>query len=162
MKMIPLTRGQFALVDDEDFDWLSKYKWNLNSQGYAMTGIYCPGYAAYKGSIGRQMHRIILNVLPGFEIDHINGNTLDNRRANLRLCNRNQNARNRGVSRNNTSGFKGVTWREDRKRWVATIGFEKRKRTLGYFKDIKQAVEAYKNAEAKLFGDFARRDVIGE
>jgi hypothetical protein len=84
MKKIPLSRGKFAMVDDEDFEWLSGYKWYLSGDLRL-----CPGYAASAGvksiSTSQLMHRAIMNPNSNMEVDHIDGDTLNNQRSNLRV-----------------------------------------------------------------------------
>lgn len=97
-KSIPLTRGKIALFDDEDYEELSKYKWFI-------TKVYA---SRHSGNKTVYMHREIMKTPENMETDHINGDVLDNRRENLRICTRQENARNiRGIS-SNTSGYKGV------------------------------------------------------
>ena len=86
MKEIPLTRGKFALVDDEDYEWLSQWKWYCSTTGYAVRG--CKNRILY-------MHREIAKTKPGMLTDHINRNKLDNRKENLRFCSHRENMKNR-------------------------------------------------------------------
>src|SRR5688572_4947824 len=104
MKEIPLTQGKVALVDDEDYEWLNRWKWTFqeckSGNGYAVR--YSRGRREY-------MHRLVLNAPTGTEIDHVaTGDTLNNQRTNLRVCTRAQNLANRNIGKNNTSGYKGV------------------------------------------------------
>ena len=104
MKKIPLSQGQFSLVDDEDFDILSKFKWYYSkgrNTNYAI--------AANNRKLIR-MHRLIMNPKKGFVIDHINGDGLDNRRENLRICSYSHNSMNSALKKGNKSGIKGVFW----------------------------------------------------
>lgn len=100
------------------------------------------------------MHRVILEAPKGMEVDHINHNTLDNRRENLRLCERFQNNGNRGVGRHNKSGLKGVNF--DRNRWKAEISVKNKTVYLGRFKTKEDAGRAYDVAAINHFGQFAR------
>lgn len=151
MKEIPLTKGRMALVDDEDFEVLSRHKWHYAAAGYAC-------WREYSGQKSKVhfMHRYILNAKPGMTIDHINGNSLDNRKSNLRICSQQQNVWNMKKPRHNTSGYKGVSWDKERKRWAAYIKINKKKIYLGRFMSIKAAKEAYNKAAIKLYGEFAR------
>ncbi|MGJ4857061.1 HNH endonuclease signature motif containing protein [Labrys sp. La1] len=97
---------------------------------------------------------------PAEEVDHINGDKFDNRIANLRACSKSQNQANCGTGRNNTSGFKGVSWHKGRGMWVARIQVEGRPRSLGYHADKKVAAAAYDRAAKELFGAFARTNEI--
>jgi hypothetical protein len=128
---IELTRGYVALVDAQDVEFLQEWKWyaRLNN------GII---YAGSK--IGERytfMHRLILSAAKGLGVDHRNGNGLDNRRSNLRLATNSQNQMNRGLQRNNTSGFKGVSFDRRRGLWMAKIYVERKYHFLGYFSSPK-------------------------
>jgi len=103
-------------------------------------------------------HRVVFNsVVPrGYVVDHINGNTLDNRKANLRLASRHDNARNCKIPIDNKSGFKGVIWRPREKKWYAQISVNKKTIYLGTFDDPHVASEAYQLAAKKYFGEFFR------
>jgi len=120
MKEIPLTKGLVALVDDEDFEALSRFKWHVGgSRGYAMRG-------------GFYMHREILKPANGVHIDHVNGNPLDNRRANLRLATRSENQQNRrGANHDSTSGFRGVYLNRRLGKWYGQVRFQGRNNYLG-------------------------------
>lgn len=148
MKEIQLTQGQVALVDDEDFEKVSKHKWHATRDGntfYAKTNI---------GSKRIFMHRLILNAPTGMDVDHKNKNGIDNSRANIRICSRTQNQANQN-SRGGTSKYKGVCWYSRERRWVSKIGFGGKKILLGYYKDEKEAARAYDIEAQKLYGDFA-------
>ena len=111
MRHILLTQGKKAIVDDEDFEWLSKWKWQYKT---GTNGKYkYPGYASkWKGA---RMHRLIINAPKGIDVDHINGNGLDNRKKNLRLVNKFQQNQNSIKRRDNTSGYRGVNFFKPRK-----------------------------------------------
>lgn len=150
---IPLTRGKVAIVDDEDYDTLKKWKWYCTGDGYARRHEYD---AATKKRRSYAMHRQMMQTPQGMETDHINGNKLDNRRCNLRICTTEQNQWNVGLKVDNTSGFKGVFWRKDRKKWQAMINKRGRRVHLGYFEAPEQAHAAYCNAAKEARGEFAR------
>lgn len=142
MKYIELKHGQQAIVDDEDFELLYKDKWRFNNRY-----IY--------NSRREPMHRLIINAPRGSEVDHINGNSLDNRKVNLRVCDRSQNLANRGKFKNNKSGYKGVCWNKNSKKWMAQIQFKKKLTRLGDFTDILEAAKAYDKKAKELHGEFA-------
>lgn len=152
MKTVPLTQGQVALVDDEDFELVSKHKWYAAKRGYRF-------YAQRR--VNRrivQMHRLLTKAPTGLEVDHINGNTLDNRRSNLRLATRSQNEWNRNKQSNNTSGFKGVIFSEGK--YKARIRVFKKLYFLGSFEEKEKAALAYNNAAKKYHGEFANLNAV--
>lgn len=147
MKRIPLTQGKFTIVDDEDFDYLGRWKWHCNAQGYATRSSRNIG--GKKGVI--YMHRVVNKTKAGFVTDHINRNKLDNRKLNLRTLTRGKNQWNRGLPKNNTSGFLGVKWYRAQKLWEASIKVNYRPIWLGRFKKKSDAIKARKAAELKYF-----------
>lgn len=153
MKEIQLTQGKVAIVDDEDYEWLNQWKWHF-SNGYAQRN------ASIKNKQKRciiKMHRQIMNLLKkdGKQVDHINQETLDNRRKNLRLSNKSTNGMNRGKQSNNKSGFKGVSWSKPRKMWIAQIRLDGKQVCLGVFSTPESAHAAYCDAAIKQHGEFA-------
>ncbi len=153
-KQIPLTQNKFALVSDEDFEYLSQYKWAAFFNGRKW-------YAVRHSSrrLGRRrtiyMHRVITNVSNDLEVDHINGDGLDNRRENLRIATRWQNAANRGTDKTNTSGFKGVWWDSHAKKWAATVHIKNERIYLGLFNSAEDAARAYDTESRKHLGEYA-------
>lgn len=157
MKEIPLTQGKVAIVDDGDFKYLNQWKWWLDGRptrrtDYARRKIKTPEDKWKKVS----MHRAILNVAEGVPVDHINGNGLDNRRENLRVCTLTQNMQNAPLRKDSTSGYKGVHWFERRGKWVAYINFQGKRVHLGYHDKKEDAAGAYNEAAKKYHGEFAR------
>jgi hypothetical protein len=151
---IDLTQGLKAIVDKEDFDKLNKYKWYAcNSRG----SFYATREANNKSI---KMHRLIVNALPGQIIDHINGNTLDNRKCNLRVVNFLQNASNCKKRKDGlTSKYKGVNKRNGKYR--AYIQFNKKNIHIGTFQTEEQAALEYNKKAIDLFGEYARlNDVV--
>lgn len=152
MKRIPLTKGKFAIIDDEDFDLVSKYKWCFSN--YAKRHKPRPS----KGWI--LMHRLICGAKAGQYVDHINKNKLDNRKDNLRICTHAENDRNRGVAKNNMTGFKGVSWRPNRGKFRARIKVSYREFCLGHFITAREAAETYNKAALIYHGEFASLNII--
>lgn len=155
MKLIPLNHGYFAKVDDDDFEWLSKWRWYAVKGGktvYAARGIVKDDG---KSSV-MQMHRQILGVTdPKIQVDHRFGDGLDNTRENIRLCTRSQNLMNRGGFVG-SSQYKGVTWNKKRKLWLAGITINKKLKIIGGFLVEEDAARAYNYAAKVNFGDFAK------
>lgn len=158
MKKIELTQGLFALVDDEDFAWLSQWKWRAQKTSYGEL------IAVRKGRQGEKeegkmirMHRQIMDSPKGMEVDHRNHITLDNQRRNLRPCTRSQNAQNQRKQSGTTSKFKGVCFCRFKanKNWMAAIKLNGKRTHIGYFADEIDAAKAYDKKAKKLFGEFA-------
>ena len=147
-KLIPLTRGQNAIVDDEDHEWLSQWKWGVLDHR---------GYAVRKNSKGKAtwMHRLIINAPNGMQVDHINGDTLDNRRANLRLVTSQQNRMNQRLRSDNKTGYKGVFIKKKTGKYTAKIQCGNVIRNLGCFTSAHDAARAYNKAARDLFGEYA-------
>lgn len=149
MREIPLTRGKFAIVDDEDYEYLSKSEWQYGT--YAMRSVPKEG----GGQRVERMHRVIMNAPKGMEIDHINHNKLDNRKCNLRLCTSSQNSRNLPIRKNTKSGYKGVSWHKQMNKWRVQIVAKGKVYYLGLFDDKHEAAVAYNEKAAELSGEFA-------
>jgi hypothetical protein len=150
IRYIPLTRGKFAIVDAADYEWLSQYKWLAT--GNEKRGFYA---ARRVGQTMLLMHRAIMQPPAGMVVDHLDGNGLDQRRANLRVCSQRQNSHNCKPTRWTSSRFKGVYFCKAMRKWVATIGYEGRSIHLGSFDDEAQAARAYDRKARALFGEFA-------
>lgn len=149
MKFIYLTQGKKTKVDDEDFQLLSQYKWHVTSGGYAATNIKNgTGYKYVK------MHRLLMNPSQEFEIDHINRDALDNRKANLRIVTHQQNMFNRGPVANTSSKFRGVSWIKREKKWLAQLSYMGKQLHLGYFDDEVAAAKQFNLKAKQLFGKF--------
>jgi hypothetical protein len=145
MKEIKLTKGEITLVDDDVYKYLNHWKWRYDKGG--VKSIIKKHHVS--------MHRLVLRAIKGQEVDHINGNPLDNRRSNLRFCTTSQNHANLKKQSNNTSGFKGVVWCKDKNKWKAQITCQHRHFFLGYFNSPEKAAIAYDKKALKLFGEFS-------
>jgi hypothetical protein len=156
-KEIALTRGLVALVDDEDYERVSKYKWRCGGDlhlPYAMRGSTETAVV--------HMSRFILGLTEDDPrcADHINHNTLDNRRVNLRAVTWAQNQHNRSKSLDRSSIYKGVSFRKDTGRWRAYVKSNKKRTYLGTFGTESEAAVAYNVAASKLFGKFAKLNEV--
>lgn len=157
MKSIPLTRGKFALVDDEDFEELSKYSWQATKSKHSKN------FRATRRTPGGRfdkryyvaMHRMVLNINDSkIQIDHIDRDPLNNQKSNLRICTNSQNQQNRKKQLKCSSKYKGVSLDKRRRKWYSYIRTEKLK-SLGYFHSEIEAAKAYNEAAKKYFGEFA-------
>jgi AP2 domain len=162
MKLIPLTQGKFALVDDEDYDYLMQWKWQARKSTYSDTWYALSHERGSHKSI--LMHRIILRAPNGVRVDHRDRIGLNNQRLNLRLASSNENARNTGMRSHNKSGFKGVSWDKRKGKFQAQIRVNGKTISLGYFHAdcILDAARAYNEAAIRLHGEFAYQNVILE
>jgi hypothetical protein len=144
-KEITLTKGYVATVDDEDFECLSKFKWST---------LTVPGKSPYakRTRRGILMHRVIMGINDRRKVDHINGDGLDNRRENLRVCTNSQNSQN---MKPRDGATKGLYFHKKNLKWCAQIMQDRVKYHLGSF-DTKEAAQARYDEEAiKRFGNFA-------
>ena len=158
VKKIPLTQGKYALVNDEDFDYLAQWKWLAHwSPG---TKSYYAKRNARKGEIGWisknrrrliSMHAEIMNLPKGMFVDHINHDTLDNRRNNLRSVTHRQNHQNRRQSK--YSKYPGVSWDKSREKWIVLIQVNGKRKNIGRFNSEIEAFKAYKTAVFELTGE---------
>ena len=145
MREIKLSQGKVALVDKEDYDFLSQFNWNFNGR-YAKMTVNEGG--KYKTVL---MHSLIMNTPKGKVTDHINGDKLDNRKENLRIVSQKKNMWNGKGDKTNPSGYKGVTWYEPRKKWRVRVNRE----YVGLFDCKKEAAKAYNEKAKELQGEFA-------
>jgi hypothetical protein len=151
-KEILLTKGQVAIVDEADFEWLSQWKWQSMKPHhiwYARRTVTPHGKSSTV-----YMHREILRVASDVYVDHIDGNGLNNTRANLRAATRSENLWNH-KSRTGSSQYKGVNFHTSRDQWQAQIKFNGKRKWLGYFNTPEEAAVAWDRAARELHGEFA-------
>ncbi|WP_432734726.1 HNH endonuclease [Ralstonia solanacearum] len=157
MKLLIIDCGRHvALVDDDMYEELASYKWRVSHNGYAFRH---PRVDGTKQQM-IYMHKVIMGDRPGYDIDHADGNKLNNVRDNLRFASRSQNNMNARPREGCSSQFKGVAWLRGCKRWWAYINKDGKRTSLGYFIDETDAARAYNAAAKNLFGEFARLNTI--
>lgn len=160
MKEIKLTKGYVAIVDDEDFDRVSQYKWSA-SVGERTIYVYRSFYD--KDTTSRKnilLHRFIVNNPTGLEVDHVNHNGLDNRKENLRICTRSQNKMNSHKTKKTKYKYKGISLMSSalqtrNKPYRAQLRFGNVHYSLGVFETEEEAAKAYDEKAKELFGEFA-------
>lgn len=157
MKTVSVTNNAPAIVDDEDFVFISSFKWHKGGGGYPTRHIKRDGVIPCR----EDMHRTIMNLPYGDKrhVDHINGNKFDNRRCNLRVCEPVENWWNQKRRSDNTSGYKGVSWSKSRKKWNARIKRRGVRFDLGYFDSAEEAHAAYCVAAKSIHGEFANTGI---
>lgn len=154
-RLIPLSQGKFAIVDEADFEWLNQWKWSTNKN--------CNTYYALRIATIKNknktlyMHREIMERYGVFSkcYDHRNHNGIDNRKINIRPATKSQNHHNQKIGMGFTSRYKGVYWHNQNKKWIARITYNKKLMYLGSFKNEIKAALTYDEAAKKYFGEFA-------
>ncbi|MDP3066624.1 MAG: HNH endonuclease, partial [Methanobacteriaceae archaeon] len=134
VKKIELTQGKVALIDDEDYDWLSQWKWCARKGKhtyYATRNVYLGIFDGKEKTKTIWMHRLVAGTREGFVTDHVDGDGLNNQRENLRECSNRQNMQNQRKS--GTSRFPGIYWNKVAKKWIAQIRVNGKRKFLGYF-----------------------------
>ena len=158
VKIYNNSRTDYFIVDYEDYEKIKHdiFYWSIvrkkigdRDENYVLTQRYDYGNI--------KIHNYIMNPEEGYIVDHINGNGLDNRRENLKIVTQQQNAFNRAIQTNNTSGHKGVSLVKRNNKWLARIGFNGKRIVLGTFDSYEEAVEARKMAEIKYYGEYSRQ-----
>lgn len=158
MKRLKLKNSdKTALLDADDYSRINQYEWLLKSDSRC-SNLYVVRYKNFKAIL---LHRVIMRPDVNVQIDHKNGDGLDNRKINLRECTHIQNRFNRKIHKNNKCGYKGVYWQEyPQRKWRVTIYKEKKKIHVGYFDDLIEAAKAYNEAAIEYHGEFARLNII--
>lgn len=149
--LIPLTKGKFAIIDQSDYELVSKYKW------YACKGKRSGWYAIHKSKSTIQMHRLIMGVTDRTVlIDHKDHNGLNNQRSNLRTANKFQNAQNANSKKNSSSNHRGVHWNKTKRKWSVQV----QHKYVGHFKTESEAALAYNKKATELYGEFANLNLV--
>jgi len=146
MKLYIGKKKTLIFIDANDFEKISKFGLHLSSHGYVR---------ATKQYKTIYLHRLIMNPPDNMKIDHINGNKLDNRKSNLRICEQKQNCLNKKIGKRNKTGVPGVWWCKERKKWAAQISVNCKTKGLGRYINFNDAVEARKKAEIEFHGEYA-------
>lgn len=153
---VPLTQGYEAIIDAADVPLVEGFNWCASVAGnrvYAVRGVVLDGKAATIW-----MHRVIMSPPDHVLVDHRDGDGMNNRRKNLRIATKTQNNRNTRKGKNNTSGFKGVSWDGWHGKWRAFITVDRKRHTLGCHSTAEEAHAAYCEASARLHGEFGRTE----
>ena len=153
---VPLTRGYEAIIDAADVPSVDQWNWQATQQQHTIYAVRTERSGTSKRTV--RMHRALMGDPIGFEVDHVDGNGLDNRRSNLRQATPSQNQFNQRLSSANSSGFKGVTWCRKGRRWKARIKVKNVLKHLGTFTSPEAAHAAYCAASERFHGDFGRTD----
>jgi len=163
MKKIKLTKGKFALVDDEDFEKVNAFKWQVR-KSYTTEMWYAERKQTIDGSskkVNLCMHRFIMNITDkDVKIDHFDRNGLNNQKLNLRPCNSSQNGVNRKSVDNRTSKYLGVSWDGSRSRWRAATTKYYKQIHIGRFITEKEAALAYNKKAFEVHGEFANLNKV--
>jgi len=159
--MVINIKGYDVLIDDEDYERVRKYKWHIQKSNKSNT-LYIIRQEHYYKENGKRsckiirLHNFLMGSAKGMDTDHINGNAFDNRKCNLRICTHAENTRNQKIRNDNISGYKGVSWHKQHKKWRAQIRNNYKRIHLGYFSTPELAHKAYCEAASKYHGEFAR------
>jgi hypothetical protein len=159
-KTLPLSQGKHTIIDADNYEWLNQWKWYYD-KGYAVRNetVFVNGVRKQKRIT---LSRLILNAPKDMEVDHINGDSINNTKANLRLVTDGQNARNKRKVKNKSSVYKGVSLHKGERRWHSRIMFDWKLIHLGSFEDEVNAALAYNQAALKYHGEYAKLNIIEE
>lgn len=160
MKRINLNKGSFVWVDNDDFDFLNQWEWRASyprgGHVYAIRSEYKTGK-----HVVISMHRVITNCPDGMVVDHKDRNGLNNRKTNLRICTRSQNACNRRKNiKTSTTKYLGIYYNSKIRKWCAAVGSQGKVHNLGKFKTQKEAAKCYNEGAIKFHGEFARLNKV--
>lgn len=161
MKKIPLTKGKYAIVDDEDYPYISRFKWQLSGDGYfAVRAFHNNG----SKSASVYMHQLLIEARVGVVTTHINNDGLDNRKENLAYCSRSHWSQSKEWPKEKkalcSSKYKGVTFRKRQNKWSATISLHGKYIHIGSFLTEKEAAKAYNAKALELYGENAYQNKI--
>lgn len=169
MKEIKLPSGHICIIDKSDYELVKNYKWSISGYGYARAVTYGERGRNLKGTLIQKvikMHRLIIGAKENESVDHKNGNPLDNRRSNLRICTMSQNISNVGIRSNNKSGYKGVIkmigkdHENRKKKWLAYISVGGKRIYGGYFFTKEEAAKKYNEMASEYHKEFAVLNII--
>jgi len=160
-RVIPLSQGQSAIMDDEDYDWLMGSKWYAHRKPRG-DGYYAARHTGSSRCKKIFMHREIMKTPEGYETDHVNGDGLDNRRLNLRTCSKSQNQHNQSVKRKGTSSkYKGVSYYKANGKWGVNLALDGKSLFFGLHDTEEEAARVYNEKAIELFGEFASLNIVG-
>lgn len=157
---ISLSGGGVAIVDAGDYNFLMQWKWFYLNKLYAARTKFIGIVDGKAKRMTVKMHNVLMPPAEGYEIDHINGNGLDNRKSNLRICKHQQNMWNRKAVTGSASKYKGVDWYAASGSWRAYIKIDGKQKHLGCYKSEDDAARAYNKAAIELHGEFARLNPV--
>lgn len=151
------TYGQKKVyIDMEDKERVQKYHWNVNKRTRPENTFNVVTSNKNKELESTLLYRYIMNAPKEMQVDHRDGNELNNRKSNLRICTQADNNKNLKIRKNNTSGHKGVCWDKKNSKWMAYIKINTKFKNLGYYTDINEAIKIRKKAEITYFGEYNR------
>ena len=160
MKEIKLTQGKFALVDDEDFDFLNQWKWCAHYNQGSRTFYVQRSERKEHVRVCYHMHRVIMKTPDNLFVDHSDGNGLNNQKSNLRNCDKFGNTKNKRKHKVGSSKFKGVSWDSWHNKWKCRVTNNKKVIQLGRYDSELEAAKVYNEAALKYHGEFANLNII--